>query len=59
MELKIGDIHECPEGHKAKIVWIKENKKVIGVKCPKKHLSKIEKRKKVYGKNFVFLINLK
>jgi hypothetical protein len=74
-ELKVGDIHKCPENHKAKIVWISEDKKVIGVKCPKKHFSKIKKvadttktpyshyrsrtkDKKVFVKNFVFLIKI-
>jgi len=39
----VGDIFKCPEGHKAKIVWISEDKKVIAVRCPKKHLSKVVK----------------
>ncbi len=43
MQLKVGDIYECPEDHKAKIVWISEDKKVIAVRCPQKHLSKIVK----------------
>jgi hypothetical protein len=43
MELKVGDIHKCPEGHTAKIVWINEDKKVIGVKCPHRHFSKVKK----------------
>jgi len=28
IELKVGDIFECPEGHKARIVWISEERKV-------------------------------
>jgi len=43
MELKVGDIFECPEGHKAKIVWISEDKKVVAVRCPQDHLSKVVK----------------
>jgi len=41
--LNVGDVYECPEGHKAKIVWISEDKKVIAVKCPQRHFSKIVK----------------
>ena len=36
VELKVGDVYKCPEGHKANIVWISEDKKVIAVKCPRK-----------------------
>jgi len=43
MQFKVGDIYQCPEGHKAKIVWISEDKKVIAVRCPQKHLSKVVK----------------
>jgi CHAT domain-containing protein len=43
MDLKIGDIYKCPEGHNARIVWVSENGKVIAVKCPYKHFSKVEK----------------
>ena len=43
MELKVGDIFECTEGHKAKIVWISEDKKVVAVRCPQEHLSKVVK----------------
>ena len=43
MELKVGDIYRCPEGHRASIVWISENEKVIAVKCPQKHLNKVVK----------------
>jgi len=43
MELKVEDDFKCPEGHKAKIVWISEDKKLIAVKCPRRHLSKVEK----------------
>jgi len=41
MELKVGEIFECPEGHKAKIVWISEDKKVVAVECPQEHLRKV------------------
>jgi len=43
MELKVGDIFECPERHKAKIVWISEDKKVVAVRCPHEHLRKVVK----------------
>jgi hypothetical protein len=43
MELNVGGIFECPEGHKAKIVWLSEDKKVVAVRCPQKHLTKVEK----------------
>jgi len=43
MELKVGDSFKCPEGHKARIVWISEDKKVVAVRCPHKHLSKVVK----------------
>ncbi len=43
MELKVGDKHKCPEDHEAKIVWISEDKKIIAVKCPKRHFSKTTK----------------
>jgi hypothetical protein len=43
MELKVGESFRCPEGHKATIVWISEDKKVIAVKCPQKHLKKVVK----------------
>jgi len=43
MELKVGDIFECPEGHEAKIVWISEDKKVVAVRCPHEHFSKVVK----------------
>jgi len=43
MELKVGDVYKCPEGHKASIVWISENEKVIAVKCPYEHFDKIAK----------------
>jgi len=41
MELKVGDIFKCLEDHKAKIVWISEDKKAIAVKCPYKHFNKM------------------
>jgi hypothetical protein len=37
MDLKVGDVYECPEGHKASIVWISENESVIAVKCSYEH----------------------
>jgi hypothetical protein len=43
MELNVGDTYNCPEGHKASIVWISEDKKLIAVKCPQRHLSKVVK----------------
>jgi len=43
MELKVGDSYKCPEGHKAIIVWVSEDKKLIAVKCHRKHLSKVKK----------------
>jgi len=43
MDLKVGDVYECPDGHKASIVWISENGKTIAVKCPHEHFVKIEK----------------
>jgi hypothetical protein len=58
MDLKVGDSYKCPEGHKTKIVWIHKDGKVIGVKCSKEHVSKVEKGKEVYAKDFVFLIEI-
>jgi len=43
MELKVGDSFKCPEGHEATIVWISEDKKVVAVRCPQKHLGKVRK----------------
>ena len=43
MGLKVGDIHKCPEDHEARIVWVSEDGKVIGVKCSHRHLSKVTK----------------
>jgi hypothetical protein len=43
MDLKVGDIYKCPDGHNAHIVWISENGKVIAVKCPYEHFVKVEK----------------
>ena len=43
MELKVGNSFRCPEGHKAKIVWISEDKKVVAVRCPCEHLKKVVK----------------
>ena len=56
MALNVGDIHKCPEGHIARILWINEDKTVIAVKCPRKHLGKVVKGRKIYDKNVVFLI---
>jgi len=73
MELKIGEIFECPEGHEATIVWISEDKKVIAVRCPHKHFSKVvkvadtesamsrhypRKEREIYVENMVFLIKM-
>jgi hypothetical protein len=73
MELKVGGIFECPEGHKAKIVWISEDKKVVAVECPQEHLRKIvnvniepaplyrnqpREKKEIYLKNMVFIIKI-
>jgi len=43
MELKVGGSFKCPEGHKAKIVWISEDKKVVAARCPREHLKKVVK----------------
>ena len=43
MELNVGGIFECPEGHNAKIVWLSEDKKVVAVRCSHEHLSKVVK----------------
>jgi hypothetical protein len=43
MDLKVGDVYKCPEGHNAHVVWINENENVIAVKCPHDHLIKVEK----------------
>jgi hypothetical protein len=43
MDLKVGDVYKCPEGHNAHIVWISENERVIAVKCPYKHFDKVVK----------------
>ena len=62
MDLKVGDIYKCPEGHRASIVWISENEKVIAVKCSYEHFEKIEKvnnkERKIYIKDVVFLIEI-
>jgi hypothetical protein len=58
MDLKVGDTYKCPEGHKAKIVWTNADKTVIGVKCPRQHLSKVVSGKEIYQKNWVFLIEV-
>jgi len=39
--LKVGDAYRCPDNHWARIVWISENGKLIGVKCAQKHFSKM------------------
>jgi len=43
MKLKVGDSFKCPEGHEATIVWIREDKKVVAVRCPQKHFRKVRK----------------
>ena len=73
MELKVGDIYKCPEGHNAKIVWISEDKKVVAVECPQKHLRKVvnvniepalsyrrhpTEERAIYAENMVFLIRI-
>lgn len=73
MELKVGDIFECPEGHNAKIVWVSEDKKVVAVECPQEHLRKVvnmniepalsyrnqpREKREIYVKNMVFLIRI-
>jgi hypothetical protein len=62
MDLKVGDFYKCPEGHNAKIVWISENGKVAGVKCPYEHFEKMEKvnnvERKIFHKDVVFLITI-
>jgi len=73
MELKVGGIFECPEGHEAKIVWISEDKKVVAVECPQQHLRKVvnvskepalsyrnqpTEKRKIYVNNTVFLIRI-
>jgi len=74
MELKVGGIFKCPEGHNATIVWISEDKKVIAVRCSQKHLKKVvkvadntkpamsghypRKERKIYVENMVFLIEI-
>ena len=42
MDLKAGDVYECPEGHNAKIVWISENKNTIAVKCSHEYFESSE-----------------
>jgi len=41
--LSVGVFYKCPEGHKAKIMWISEDKKLIAVQCPRRHFSKVVK----------------
>ena len=43
MELRVRDTYNCPEDHEAKIVWISEDKKTIGIRCPQRHFSKVIK----------------
>ena len=43
MELKVGDVYKCPEDYKAKIVWISEDKKTVGVQCSHEHFHKLKK----------------
>jgi hypothetical protein len=60
--LSVGDFYKCPEGHKAKIVWISEDKKLIAVKCPQRHFNKVVKvadhERPVYVRDLVFLIRI-
>ena len=56
--LKVGDVYRCPERHEAKIVWMSEDKKTIGVKCPQNHFTKMVKGKKIYDRNYIFLIKV-
>ena len=56
--MKVGDAYRCPERHEAKIVWISEDKKIIAVKCPRNHFTKMVAGKEVYDKNYVFLIKI-
>ena len=63
MELRVGDISECHEGHEATIVWASEDKKVVAARCPQKHLRKVvkvasasAKERGIYVENMVFLI---
>jgi len=60
--LKVGEVYECPEGHKARIVWISEDKKLIAVKCPQRHFNKVVKvadhERPVYVRDLVFLIRI-
>jgi len=58
MALNVGDVHKCPEGHIGRIVWINEEETVIAVKCPRKHLNKVVKGRKIYDENVVFLIRI-
>ena len=52
---RLGVVHEeFYAGHMARIVWISEDKTVIAVKCPRKHLGKVVKNRKIYDKNVVF-----
>ena len=41
--MRVVDSFECPDGHKAKIVWISEDKKVVAIRCPENHLAKVVK----------------
>ncbi|NIO37309.1 hypothetical protein GTO27_06340, partial [Candidatus Bathyarchaeota archaeon] len=74
IELRVGDSFKCPHGHEAIIVWISEDKKVVAVRCPQKHLKKVvkvadhkrpamsghrpRKERRIYVKNMVFLIKI-
>ena len=73
MELKVGGVFQCPEGHEAKIVWISGDKKVVAVECPQKHLRKVvneniesalsyknqpRKKREIYVNNMIFLIKI-
>jgi len=43
MDLKVGDIYKCSEGHNAHLDGISENEKVIAVKCPYEHFNRVVK----------------
>jgi hypothetical protein len=43
VKFEVGDSCKCPQGHKAKIVWISEDKETIAVRCPSRHFRKMAK----------------
>jgi hypothetical protein len=74
MDLKARDMYRCPEDHVGKIMWISEDRRIIAVRHPQRHFSKMmkvadhnksmisrhfhTKEKKVFVKNMVFLIRI-